>query len=720
MSGASQRFTAFYHAPFRLPKRYPGGILVACALDRCEHRESLQMRLGRILLMTCGIALATACGSAGDSDIGVTADELCSAGGLVSDDADNIAPSGTLVTWTGSASCALPNPEFQFWQKPPGGSWTIAQPWSTASTHAWNTSVAGAHDWVVWVRESGSSGSYETYRSGRFTVFDGALCSGASLSGSPPSPIGVSTPVTLTGSASCGASTAEYQFWHLPPGGSWTVLQSFSTTATTNWTPTVAGQHSVLVWVRAQGSPNTYDTYKSLGYSVVTSSPCSAGGLSASPTSPSPVGTIVGITGSAASCASPEFKFWVRPSAGAWELLQDWTSNAVYNWNTAARAPGSYDLIVYARQSGSAATYETYGSGTYTLSAATTGAVQTIGSGYNHSCQLLPAGTARCWGYNANGQLGNGTTVASTVPVSVTGISSGTEIVTGHFHNCALDGGSPKCWGSNLRGQIGNGTNTDATTAVAVLGGLSATSLSAGAAHTCAALTNGTVRCWGYNAQGALGDGTVVDKSSPASAVSGITTATRVTAGYYHSCALLSDGTVRCWGGNGFGQLGDGTTTNSLTPVAVSGLSGVVAIGAGTGSTCAVLSDGTGRCWGSNNNGVLGDGSTTNSSVPVTVSGLSQSTGIRMGPTHSCATISDGTARCWGWNVWGELGDGTTTDSLTPVVVSGVTSAESIGSGWHHSCVALPSGAAQCWGYNGNGQLGDGTVVAKSTAVTIP
>ena len=148
-------------------------------------------------------------------------------------------------------------------------------------------------------------------------------------------------------------------------------------------------------------------------------------------------------------------------------------------------------------------------------------------------------------------------------------------------------------------------------------------------------------------------------------------TATAITAGAYHSCALITGGTAQCWGDNEYGQLGDGTNTNSSVPVTVSGLAGVTAITAGGAHSCALMTGGTARCWGGNVYGQLGNGTNTNSSVPVTVSGLAGVTAISAGLFHSCALMTGGTVRCWGYNVYGQLGNGTTTDSSVPVTVSG-------------------------------------------------
>ena len=220
------------------------------------------------------------------------------------------------------------------------------------------------------------------------------------------------------------------------------------------------------------------------------------------------------------------------------------------------------------------------------------------GSG-NTSCGLMHNGTVTCWGDNSDGQLGNvlfAPGARSTLPVAVTGLNGATQVSVGVDHACALLGsGGVRCWGNNSNGQLGNGTTTDSNVPVTVIGfgaGTPVSQISVGYRRTCALQVDGNVRCWGM-ATGAGGT-----DSSTSVAVGGLTGVTQVAAGSDHACALLTDGSVRCWGSNQFGQLGNGTTADSLVPVGVYGLSGVLQVTAGSEHTCALIGAGSVVCWG--------------------------------------------------------------------------------------------------------------------------
>jgi alpha-tubulin suppressor-like RCC1 family protein len=220
--------------------------------------------------------------------------------------------------------------------------------------------------------------------------------------------------------------------------------------------------------------------------------------------------------------------------------------------------------------------------------------------------------------------------------------------------------------------------------------------------HTCVLTNKHEVKCWGSNSFGQLGDGSKTDRNEP-TAVSGLSDyVTAVATGSTHTCILTIQKSVKCWGDNSFGQLGDGTTTPSLSPVSVRELSGVVALAAGNSHTCALTSSGHIKCWGSNTYGQLGDGTTTDRSIPVDVGGLiNPASELAVGEYHNCVLMdatSAGEVHCWGWNLLGQLGDGTTTDRYNPVMVNGFTGVTAVAAGYSQTCVLTWTGGVRCWG----------------------
>ncbi len=355
-----------------------------------------------------------------------------------------------------------------------------------------------------------------------------------------------------------------------------------------------------------------------------------------------------------------------------------------------------------------------------------------VSGGTGQTCALLSGGVVVCWGDNGYGELGDGTMTSSLTPV-VVGLSDAIGVAAGADHSCALlSGGTVECWGADHWGELGNGTTTASATPVPVSGLSGVIAISAGGesdnddAHTCALLSGGSVECWGDdnyeelgdgNTAGDFGNGTFSISSTPV-AVVGLTGATAIAVGGVHTCALLTGGTVDCWGDNFDGQLGDGTTTASATPVAVSGLSGAIAIAANGGHhTCALLTGGTVECWGNNDAGQLGNGTTTNSTTPVAVAGLTGVTAIAAGFEQTCAVLSGGTVDCWGATS-GDAGQAPTLDSATPVAVRGLRGVTAIAAGWQQMC-AVSGGSVYCWGYNDAGQLGNGTTTSSATPVAV-
>ncbi len=286
-------------------------------------------------------------------------------------------------------------------------------------------------------------------------------------------------------------------------------------------------------------------------------------------------------------------------------------------------------------------------------------AATAIAAGDYHTCAITASGTVRCWGSNENGQLGK-----------LDGLGAPVTLLTAAgSHTCALPAsGQVTCWGDNTYGQLGDGTNSSrpeprkaGNLALAVAG------IAAGKSHTCAFNTNGTAHCWGMNMAGELGIGSTKSMSSSDSVftdkgeeISGIFP------GDGRTCAVLKTGEGLCWGSSMYGLTGDGRAVKeSNAPVRVKWIGkNAASFALGRDHTCALLKDGTIRCWG-----MIGEDQNTKA---VEVEGLDGVVRIAAGSFHTCALLGSGSVKCWGSNGSGQLGDGTTTDRKTPVNVKGL------------------------------------------------
>ncbi|MFM8388128.1 MAG: hypothetical protein ACKOA5_02655, partial [Actinomycetota bacterium] len=296
------------------------------------------------------------------------------------------------------------------------------------------------------------------------------------------------------------------------------------------------------------------------------------------------------------------------------------------------------------------------------------------------------------------------------------------NIESGERHTCGVTAsGGIACWGWNAYGQLGDNSYTNREYPVAVTGISSgAVKVATGLWHSCAVMSDGTVKCWGRTEWGQLGNNTRTISPTPV-AVQGITNAVDIAASGYASCAVLATGAVTCWGYGGHGELGRGNTSDSNIPVVVPALtSGVVNIDGSQYHYCVSMTDGGAKCWGHNAWGNLGDGTTTQRNAPVDVLGLT-SGAVRVATTthSSCAIVGGGNVMCWGYGAYGQNGNNTNNQTYTAVPVTGVTNAVEIDGGYMHLCARLSSGSAQCWGRNDWGNLGTGNTSHSPVPVTV-
>ena len=276
--------------------------------------------------------------------------------------------------------------------------------------------------------------------------------------------------------------------------------------------------------------------------------------------------------------------------------------------------------------------------------------VRELAVAHGHGCALLENGTVRCWGYNEQGQLGTGDAVDRPRPSIVAGLTTATHLATFGSSTCAvLADGTARCWGWNLSGQLGGTDLLQKRPVPAPVPGLTgAVGIALGAGHGCAWRKDGAAFCWGENSAGQLGDGSSTRRTEATPVIDTGDTpllggVTSMALGQKHSCALLVDETVRCWGDDTQGQAGGGPRLRSrYAPVVIAGLGGVKAIAAGNYTTCALLADGAIRCWGGANSNGIG------TPVPTAVEGIANATQISVGFGGACARIADGGIRCWG------------------------------------------------------------------------
>ncbi len=338
---------------------------------------------------------------------------------------------------------------------------------------------------------------------------------------------------------------------------------------------------------------------------------------------------------------------------------------------------------------------------------------QQIATGEAHACLRTTAGEVWCWGANELGQLGDGTKTNRPSAKKVEGLPSIVRVATGTHHTCALAvDESLWCWGGNTQGESGIGTmGPDPVFTPTKLKMPGVIGVSAGGYHTCAYDVQGTVYCWGRNIFGECGAQGMANVVSPKK-VPGLDTVSSVALGWEHTCSIMTDRTVQCWGRNQDGQIGNATSgSNEIDPAVAVGVTDARALFGGDDHTCAILGNGSMQCWGDNENGELGAGSAFINNKAVPVIGMSGAYQGGAGREHTCVATAKGDAFCWGSNIEFEVGIGpSSVIAKIPVHVLDLVDARWIAAGEAFSCAAHKKQGAQCWGKNDRGQLGGGTI----------
>jgi alpha-tubulin suppressor-like RCC1 family protein len=451
-----------------------------------------------------------------------------------------------------------------------------------------------------------------------------------------------------------------------------------------------------------------------------------------------------------------------QESADLTALVTEWVTGARTNHGVLLRKPGLLSSANFRSSEGTTVAQRP------ALEVCYTTGVRQVDGGHFHTCALLSDGRVKCWGANYSGQLGLGNTewrgdgpgeMGDTLPAVDLGTGkTAVQISAGYSHTCALlNDGKVKCWGANAFGQLGLGNYEyrgdgpdemgDDLPAVDLGTGKTALQISAGLLHTCALLNDHKVKCWGPGAFGELGLGDSewhgnepgdMGDNLPAVDLGTGKTAVQISTSRRHTCAILNDGKVKCWGDNGYGQLGlgnqetygngPGQMGDNLPAVDLGTGKIALQISAGYSHTCALLNDDSIKCWGSNGNGELGlDDTEGVGDGPDEMGGILPAVDLGTGKTavqisagegHTCAVLNDGSVKCWGHNGHGESGLGNQEtygdepsemgDNLPTVTLGTDMTAVQISAGAHHVCAGLNDGKVKCWGYNSYGQLGLG------------
>ncbi len=348
---------------------------------------------------------------------------------------------------------------------------------------------------------------------------------------------------------------------------------------------------------------------------------------------------------------------------------------------------------------------------------------QNISAAESNSFSICNDNSVRAWGYNSDGELGNGVfSLNSSIPMQVNSLTNVKAISSGQYFTIALKYDSTVwAWGYNSNGQLGNGTTANSNIPVQVTGLSGIISIVAGRSHALALRSDSTVWGWGYNYYGQLGNGSTINSSVPVQSTA-CNHIIAIATGENHTIALRNTGlgdTLWTWGSNSAGELGNGTTTNSSTPSAIIGPDSIVRIEAGSSTSFVIRDNGTVWAWGWNYYGQLGNGNTTDVHSPIQINALTGITAVSAGQEHAIALKNDGTVLTMGYNYYGELGNGTNIDSSIPLQANALTGITHIVAGSEHSMAVDNSGALYTWGRNSLGQLGNGTLVSSNFPIQV-
>ena len=347
------------------------------------------------------------------------------------------------------------------------------------------------------------------------------------------------------------------------------------------------------------------------------------------------------------------------------------------------------------------------------------GGAGTVAGGASHTLVVRTTdGTAWAWGLNTDGQLGDNTTTQRQTPIQVS-LSGVVSVAAGAKHNLALtSAGVLYAWGDNYYGQIGNGNNTDQKLPVQVMTGVA--QIAVGDYHSIALKTDGTVHLWGANNESQLADGSTANRNTPYQ-VTGLGLVNAIAGGGNHTLVVLAaGGSMKAWGKNTNGQLGDGSTyARASSPVAVSTVVNATNAAGGYAFSLARLFDGRLYSWGYNTNGQLGLGDTTQRPAPTLLTTPTSVAAIAVGGYHALALLSNGSVSAWGHNYYGSVGDGSGTQRMNPVPLPALSSVVAIAAGQYHSAAVTSTGEVWVWGYNNYSQIGDGTMANQLSPVKI-